>query len=83
MNTLPIVREMEIMIMGERCRVQVYGQQNGKFSAFTRFSETDAIISDGSTIDEVLARHAGILPVAIHSRWLKKLVLMEKLMGIG
>lgn len=79
MKTQPIVREIEMLIMGERCRIQVYGRSNGTFYALTRFSETDAIISDGPTIDAVLARHAGTLPMAIHSRRLKQRALLEGL----
>lgn len=81
MKDLPILRELEVMIMGQRCQVQVYGGNGGKYFALTRFSETDAIISDGATIDEVLARHAGTLPMAVHSRQVRKRLALSDLLG--
>lgn len=81
MNMKSIVREVDMQIMGERCHIQIFKRENGTYFAITRFSNMDAIISDGRTIDEVLARHAGTLPVAIDSRRLKKQrLLLENIM---
>jgi hypothetical protein len=72
---MPIIREMEMEVMGECFRVQIYRRENGTYFALTRFSDVDAIISDGRTIDEVLERHAGSLPMAIDSRRSRKRLL--------
>lgn len=79
MNKLPIVREVELLIMGEHCQIQVFGRENGTYFALTKFSDTDAIISDGRSIDEVLTRHKCSLPVAIDSRRLKQRLMLETL----
>ncbi|MDD2337790.1 MAG: hypothetical protein PHD01_14605 [Geobacteraceae bacterium] len=67
--------EVEMKIMGVCHRVQIYGRGNGSYCALTRFSKSDAIITDGPTIKEVLKQHAYRLPIAIDCRRSRKSLL--------
>ncbi|MBE0598041.1 MAG: hypothetical protein IH614_12295 [Desulfuromonadales bacterium] len=42
----------------------------GRHFAQTEFTPEDVIISDGSSLDEVLNRHQQLLPLAVNSRQL-------------
>lgn len=67
MNQMPIILEEKMEFMGKQYQVQIFGRE-GTFCALTRFSDVDAIITDGHTISEVLKRHAVSLPIAIDCR---------------
>lgn len=68
MNKMPIILEEKMELMGKQYQVQVFSREGGTFCALTRFSDVDAIITDGRSISEVLKRHAVSLPLAIDCR---------------
>jgi len=63
-----LIYEEEITVLGRQCRIEIYLQQAGKYFAITRFTESDAFICDGFSVDEVLAKHRGAIPLALGCR---------------
>ena len=66
-----IVHESELNVQGKAYSVQVCRRDNGKCFAITRFSECDAIINDGTSIEDTLERHLFSLPFAVGCRSLR------------
>lgn len=63
-----LVREREVEVDGECCKVSVYRYPGGRYCAQTSFSEEDIIVTDGFSQDEVFCSHCRILPLAVQSR---------------
>lgn len=63
-----LVRKTEIVLHGNSYQIMVFCRADGRHFAKTRFAEDDIIISDGSSLEEALARHEKLLPLAISSR---------------
>jgi hypothetical protein len=66
-QALMVYRE-KLIVYGQHCRIEIYRQGQRNFFAMTRFDENDAIICDGFSVDEVLAKHRGAIPLALGSR---------------
>jgi hypothetical protein len=67
--------EAEMLVCKSRCRVAghdyeifVYSRPDGSHIAKTFFTPDDVIINDGVSLDEVLAKHQSLLPLAVASR---------------
>jgi hypothetical protein len=60
--------EAVMCVMGLSFNVQVFGSDNGKYYALTRFSDSDKMIIDGSSVEEVLELHRFSLPLAVSCR---------------
>lgn len=68
MEGKPLICDVEMDVLGIRCHVEVYDQGNGRCFALTRFSDHDAIISDGEDLKDALRRHTCALPMAVSCR---------------
>lgn len=71
MEELKLVHQTEIEMNGDRYTVTVFCRADGRHVAKTRF-ENDDIINDGNSLEEVLTKHASLLPLAISSRRVMK-----------
>lgn len=65
-----LVRKMEIELHGSRYEILVFCREDGHHFARTRFGEHDIIIHDGQSLEEALAKHEKILPLAVTCRHL-------------
>ncbi|HEX8961022.1 MAG TPA: hypothetical protein VF775_05570 [Geobacteraceae bacterium] len=63
-----LVHTAEIELQGNRYEIQVYCRGDGRHFAKTRFGEHDIIIHDGQSMEEVLAKHERLLPLAVTCR---------------
>jgi hypothetical protein len=72
-----IVHETEMRVAGKNFKVQVFSRDNGKYYSLTRLGDSDVIIIDGTSIEDVLTRHSFSLPIAIGCRtqWAKQPVM--------
>ncbi|GAB4301887.1 MAG: hypothetical protein Fur0034_16170 [Desulfuromonadia bacterium] len=68
MRGLRLVHEGTVTVQGEEFEVKVFCREDGRHFAKTSFSESDVIINDGQTLDDVLNRHRELLPLAVSSR---------------
>lgn len=68
MDGLILVHEGQVRVSGDLYSVKVFCREDGRHFARTSFTETDIIINDGGSLDEVLQRHSELLPLAISSR---------------
>jgi hypothetical protein len=63
-----LVHEGDMEFQGVRYEIRVFCADDGRHYAKTRFSDDDIIINDGPTLNDVLSKHASLLPLAVHSR---------------
>lgn len=63
-----LVHKTEIVLHGDTYQIMVFCRADGRHFAKTRFGEDDIIINDGASMEEALARHEKLLPLAISSR---------------
>ncbi len=63
-----LVYKTEIKLLGDIYQIMVFCRSDGRHFAKTSFSEGDIIINDGPTLEEALAKHENLLPLAISSR---------------
>ena len=63
-----LVRELDIVLQGDCYQIKVFCRANGRHFAKTRFAADDIIINDGSSLEEALANHERLLPLAVRSR---------------
>jgi len=63
-----LVHEEDISVNGLDCHITIYHQGETKYFAITRFSDNDAFICDGFSMEAVLAKHRGTIPLAISCR---------------
>lgn len=63
-----LVHTCRLAIADQEYEVQVFRRSDGSFFARTPFTSSDVIINDGISLEEVLARHQRLLPLAVNSR---------------
>jgi hypothetical protein len=63
-----LVHKAEIVIHGDIYQIMVFCRSDGRHFAKTHFGDDDIIINDGASLEEALARHEKLLPLAISSR---------------
>jgi hypothetical protein len=63
-----LVHKREVELNGERYEILVFCREDGRHFARTRFGENDIIIHDGQSMEEALAKHENVLPVAVTCR---------------
>ena len=72
-----LVHTAEIELNGDRFEILVYCRMDGRHFAKTRFNENDIIINDGQSLEEALAKHEQVLPLAVNCR-----NLMQQVRGL-
>ena len=72
MTVETLVHTAEIELNGDRFEILVYCCDDGRHFAKTRFGENDIIINDGLSLEEALAKHERLLPLAVTCRLLKQ-----------
>lgn len=65
-----LIHKLQFSIYGRKYEIAVYLRADGLYVAKTTFSPSDIIIHDGYCLEEVLATHRQLLPLAIDSRLL-------------
>lgn len=70
MENSQLAHQMTCDFDGEEYLIEVFLRPGGSYFARTVFSPQDVIISDGVSLEEVLDKHQGLLPLAVHSRQL-------------
>lgn len=70
MKDCQLVHQINCNFEGEEYLIEVFLRPDGSHYARTIFSTHDVIISDGVSFEEVLTKHQGLLPLAVHSRQL-------------
>ncbi len=68
MNEGTLVHKTDIELHGDRYQIMVYCREDGRHFAKTFFAADDIIINDGSSLEDALAKHERLLPLAISSR---------------
>jgi hypothetical protein len=68
MGNALLVHEEELSLNGQNCRIGIYYQGERRFFAMTRFSDNDAFICDGSSVEEVLEKQRVAIPLAMSCR---------------
>ena len=63
-----LVHKSYIELHGDSYQVLVFCRGDGRHFAKTHFGDDDIIINDGASLEEALARHNKLLPLAISSR---------------
>ena len=63
-----LVHKSVFHVAGQDYEVAVFTRPDGSHVAKTSFSPVDMIINDGHSLEEVLAKHRRLLPLAVNSR---------------
>jgi hypothetical protein len=63
-----LVHTCHCTIAGQKYEVFIFRRSDGSHVAKTIFTPADVIINDGASLEEVLARHQRLLPLAVNSR---------------
>jgi len=63
-----LVHKSIFHVAGQDYEVAVYTRPDGAHVAKTSFSPVDVIVNDGHSLEEVLAKHRRVLPLAVNSR---------------
>ncbi len=63
-----LIHTAELSVSGRPYEVAVFLRSDGSLTAQTIFAPGDIIIHDGHSLEEVLAKHQRLLPLAIDSR---------------
>jgi hypothetical protein len=63
-----LVHKSIFHVAGQDYEVAVYTRPDGAHVAKTSFSPVDVIVNDGRSLDDVLAKHRRVLPLAVNSR---------------
>ncbi|HJV35722.1 hypothetical protein [Geomonas sp.] len=66
-NDKPI-HSSELEVNGEYFSIAIYSSAAGSYFAKTCLGEDDVIITDGRSVDDALAKHQNLLPLAIGTR---------------
>ena len=69
-----LVHTCRCTIADQEYEVLVFRRSDGSHVAKTFFTPSDVIINDGTSLEEVLARHQRLLPLAVNSRELLRSV---------
>ena len=67
-----LVHTTEIELNSDRFEILVYCRDDGRHFAKTCFGENDIIINDGHSLEEALAKHERLLPLAVTCRLLRQ-----------
>ena len=68
MDSGTLVHKSLFHVAGQDYEIVVFTRPDGTHVAKTAFSPVDVIVNDGLSLDEVLAKHRRLLPLAINSR---------------
>lgn len=68
MERTTLVHTSIIEIAGREYEIVIYSRPDGSHFARTAFGPNDVILNDGVSLDEVLAKHRNLLPLAVNSR---------------
>lgn len=68
MSEEQLVYETTMALRGKKYQISVYCRECGRHVAKTTLTEDDIIINDGTSLEEVLAKHQKILPLAVTLR---------------
>jgi len=63
-----LVHKSVFHIAGQDYEIAVFTRPDGTHVARTAFSPVDVIVNDGISLDEALAKHRRLLPLAVNSR---------------
>jgi len=63
-----LVHKSDIELHGSHYQILVFCREDGRHFAKTRFAMDDIIINDGDSLEEALAKHEKLLPLAVRSR---------------
>jgi hypothetical protein len=63
-----LVHKTEVELQGTRYEIHVFCREDGRHFARTRFGDHDIIIHDGQSLEEALAKHERVLPLAVTCR---------------
>ncbi len=63
-----LVHKSDMELHGNRYQIMVFCREDGRHFAKTRFGMDDIIINDGDSLEEALAKHEKLLPLAVRSR---------------
>ena len=63
-----LVHKSDMELHGNRYQIMVFCREDGRHFAKTRFGMDDIIINDGDSLEEALAKHERLLPLAVRSR---------------
>ena len=63
-----LVHKSDIELHGSRYQIMVFCREDGRHFAKTLFGMDDIIINDGNSLEEALAKHEKLLPLAVRSR---------------
>ncbi len=69
-----LVHKVEVELTGDRYEILVFRREDGRHFAKTRFGEHDIIIHDGQSLEEALAKHERVLPLAVTCRYVMQQV---------
>lgn len=72
-----LVHTTEVEVQGDRYEIMVFCRNDGRHFARTYFADDDVIINDGASLEEALARHERLIPLAVSSR-----KILQEYMGI-
>jgi len=78
MEGCQLVHQITCDLEGKEYLIEVFHRPDGKHFARTIFDPKDVIISDGPSLEEALAKHQGLLPLAVRSR---QITLQSKLIN--
>jgi hypothetical protein len=68
MSEETLVHKTDIELHGDRYQIMVFCRADGRHFAKTHFGDGDIIINDGSSLEEALAKHERLLPLAVSTR---------------
>jgi len=68
MNPGILIHTTELKVADRQYEVAIYLRTDGSHIARTIFAPGDVIIHDGPSLEEVLAKHQRLLPLAVDSR---------------
>jgi len=63
-----LVHKSLFHVDGQDYEIAVFTRPDGTHVAKTEFSPVDVVVNDGLSLDEVLAKHRRLLPLAVNSR---------------
>lgn len=72
MENETLIHKCRFYVAGQDYDVFIYSRPDGSHIAKTFFTSQDVIINDGLSLDDVLAKHQRLLPLAVNSRLLLK-----------
>jgi hypothetical protein len=67
-----LIYSSDIELHGDMFQIKVYCRSDGHHFAQTHLGNDDIIINDGFSLEEVLAKHQRLLPLALGTRKLNQ-----------